>query len=218
MIKVAVVDDHQMFLVSLTMLLDSFKGMKVVISSQNGQQLLDNIKSLSPDVILLDIHMPHMNGFEICLAVSSSYPHIKILMLSHSDSKHHIQKAIVNGAHGFFTKNSDPQELKAAIEKINDNGFYFANDLGSVMRDTLENRTNFNVTESRSKFTLRELQIIKLAAREYSSSEIAAKLYINVRTVDSHRKRIMERTSSKNFLGVVLFALKNNYLDLEDLD
>jgi DNA-binding NarL/FixJ family response regulator len=218
MIKVAIVDDHRMFRKSLSLLINSFSDADVLFEASNGTECIARMRDQVPDVVLLDIQMPEMNGFDTCKSLHENHPDVKVLILSELNDRETIRKIIDCGAHGYFTKNSDPLELELALRKIHNNGFYFADDLASVLRDTiLHTKTPLIAANSSVTFTAREIEIIKLAAQEHSSSEIAEKIFINVRTVETHRKRIMEKTSSKNFLGVVLFALRTKLFELDEV-
>ncbi|RZJ36540.1 MAG: response regulator transcription factor [Flavobacterium sp.] len=213
--KIAIVEDHQMVRRALCALVATFEGMSVICEAKNGCDFFQKIKEI-PDVVLLDIQMPVMNGFETCKAITDKYPEIKVLMLSQLSDKETIFQVVKCGAHGFFTKNSDPDELQCALRKVTDNGFYFANDLALVLRDVvLWNNRQLESYYGSIVLTNREIEVLCLAAQEFSSAEIAEKLFINVRTVETHRKRIMEKTGARNFLGAVIFAVRRNYISLD---
>lgn len=124
------------------------------------------------------------------------------------------------GAHGYFTKNSNPDQLELAIRSIHEQGFYFGIELGSVIKEAMlwESKNPLNISITTDKLSERELQIIKMICKEMRSKEIADKLFINIRTVESHRKNILDKTHSKNFIGVILYALKHQMISFEDLD
>lgn len=220
MIRIAVVDDHLLFRKSLATLISTFNNIKVVIEAKNGKEFLNQLQEKIIDVVLLDIQMPEMDGFETCKILNSSYPDLKILIVSQLTTKESIHKIMELGAHGYFTKNSDPDQLEYAINCTYEKGYYFGMELGDVLREIiLWQRISGKETETHKKATLskREIEIILLAAKEFNSGEIADKLNIEIRTVETHRKRLMEKTKSKNFIGVVLFALKNNYISIDEI-
>jgi len=220
MIQVGIIDDHKLFRKSLGMLVNSMDNFEVAISADNGSDFLKQLKDTHVDLILFDIQMPIMNGFETCQVLHRLHPDIKILIVSQLTTKESIHKIMELGAHGYFTKNSDPDQLEFAMNSLNEKGYYFGTELGNVLREAIlwehKNESTFDI-EDNFTLTQRELEIIKMASAEFSSAKIADILNINVRTVDTHRKNIMKKTHSKNFIGVVLFALKNNYLTLEEL-
>ena len=220
MIQIGIVDDHKLFRKSLEMLINSMDQFEVAISADNGREFLQHLKTTPVELVLLDIQMPVMNGFETCQFLHRLHPDIKILIVSQLTTKESIHKIMELGAHGYFTKNSDPDQLEFAMNSLNENGYYFGTELGKVLREAIlweKKNESTIVAEDNSALSQRELEIIKMASREFSSAKIAEILNINVRTVDTHRKNIMKKTQSKNFIGVVLYALKNNYLTLEEL-
>jgi len=220
MLRIGIVDDHQLFRKSLSLLVDSFEETKVVLEAENGLQLFDMLEVVSVDLLLLDIQMPQMDGYETCLILRKKYPDIKVLIVSQLATRESIHKVMELGAHGFFSKNSNPEQLELAIKNIYEKDFYFGQELGAVLKEAILWQKNYKIDDhvlSTVQISARELDVIKLACREHSSSEIAEKLFISVRTVETHRKRIMEKTQSKNFIGVVLFILKQGLIAVEEL-
>ncbi|NHN28001.1 response regulator transcription factor [Flavobacterium jejuense] len=222
--KVAIVDDHQLFRKSLAHLLNSFDDIDVVFQANNGKEFLDSIDAYEINLVLLDIQMPEMDGFQTCKVLRDKYPSIYVLIISQLTTKESIHRVMELGAHGFFTKNSDPDQLQNAIVSIKENGYYFGNELGPIIREVMlwekKNMANSNDTlidVDENCLTSREIEIIKLVSNGRSSKEISEILSINVRTVETHRKHIMEKTNSKNFIGVVVFALKYQLIALEEI-
>ncbi|RYZ52835.1 MAG: response regulator transcription factor [Sphingobacteriales bacterium] len=213
MLRVAIVDDHRLFRTSLSMLVSTFPNVEVVLEAENGQALLINLPACSVDIVLLDIQMPQMDGYQTIEHLVRKFPEIKILVLSQITTRESIHRCIGLGAHGYFSKNSNPEQLQTAIFDLDDQGFYFGMELGSVLSKALvgEKPGKYDDTVTLSN---RELDIIKMAAKEMSSAEIAEALFINVRTVETHRKRIMEKTGSKNFIGSILYAIRRDYITL----
>ncbi|CAM3288662.1 LuxR family transcriptional regulator [Flavobacterium longum] len=219
MLRVGIVDDHQLFRKSLALMINSFQNTKVVIEASNGRIFLELLEDNPIDLVLLDIQMPEMNGFETCRTLQQYYPEIKILVVSQLTTKESIHKIMELGADGYFTKNSDPEQLEHAINTLHENGFYFGTELGKVLREAIlwEKKKPTKPVEVIAALTGREIDIIRMAAQEMSSGEIADRLSINIRTVDTHRKRIMEKTNTKNFIGVVLYALRHEFITMEEL-
>lgn len=219
MLRIGIVDDHKLFRKSLSLLISTFEGVQVIIEAQNGKEFIEALEENSIDLVLLDIQMPEMDGYETCKVLHRNYPDIKILIVSQLTTRESIHKIMDLGAHGYFTKNSDPDQLEFAIKSLNDKGFYFGMELGEVLREAIlwEKKIARKTTESAVSLSKRELEIIIMASKEFSSAEIADALCINTRTVETHRKRIMEKTKAKNFIGVVLFALKHEYISLSEL-
>lgn len=219
-LRVGIVDDHLLFRKSMTLLIDSCQGMKVVMDAENGEVFLNKLKHDQVDVVLLDIQMPVMDGYETCKQLLALFPEIKILILSQLSSKESIHKIMEIGAHGYFTKNSNPDQLEMAIRSLHEQGFYFGLELGSVIKEALL-RESINPSKyitPTEKLSERELQIIKMICKEMKSKEIADELFINVRTVETHRKNIIDKTHSKNFIGVILYALKHKIISYKEFD
>jgi two-component system, NarL family, response regulator DegU len=219
MLNIAIVDDHQLFRKSLSLLISTFDGIHVAIEASNGKEFINALEETLVDLVLLDIQMPEMDGYETCKILHELHPDIKILIVSQLTTKESIHKIMDLGAHGYFTKNSNPEQLEFAIKSLSDKGFYFGMELGEVLREAIlwEKKAVKKVIDSTVFLSKRELEVISMASQELSSAEIADRLCINIRTVETHRKRVMEKTRAKNFIGVVLFALKHNYILLDDL-
>lgn len=219
MINIAIADDHQLFRRSLAVLIETFDQMQVVLQAGDGIQLLDQLAKIPVDLILLDLQMPSLDGYATCSIIRKKHPQIKILIVSQLSSRESIFKVMDLEAHGFFTKNSNPEELEKAIISVQEKDFYFAQELNAVLREALlwDKKKQPSNSPSSSVLTLREMEVIRMACQELNSSEIAENLCISIRTVESHRKRILEKTGAKNFIGVILYALKNNLLMVEDI-
>ena len=206
MIQIALADDHTLFRKSLKFLIDHFDNMEVVLEAENGLQLLRKVGKLNVDVILLDLQMPVMDGFETGMYLREFYPDIKIVVLTLLNDKDSIQKIMHLGADGYLTKKIDPHILKKALESIFVNGFYLDKDVAHVL-------ANLTDDELVKDFTLREVQIIRLSAQEFSAKEIAVELGISIRTVEAFRGNLICKTNSKNFVGVVLYALRHRIIE-----
>lgn len=220
MLRIGIVDDHKLFRRSMALLINSFDDVTVVAEAENGRVFLDQLNGTAVDVVLLDIEMPEMDGYQTACVLHQKYPDIKILIVSQLTTRESIHKIMELGADGYFTKNSDPAQLELAIKGLHENGFYFGSELGGVLREAIlweKSQASKSKSGSTVLFTPRELDVIKMASRGLGSSEIAYRLNLTTRTVESHRKRIMEKTEEKNFIGVILFALKNNYLNIDEL-
>lgn len=219
MIKVSVVDDHKLFRESLVMLVDSFDTVEVIMQAGDGADFFEQLAEtkIQPEIVLLDIQMPKMNGYEVCEKLQVEYPDMKVIIVSQLTTRESIHKIMELGAHGFFTKNSDPDELEVIIKTIKEQEFYLGKDLRAALKELLANDETSEEELVQISLSERELEIIKLAAQEYNSMQIGDVLNIHSRTVDTHRKRIMTKTKCKNFIGVIVYALKNSFLSLEEI-
>ena len=219
MIKVGIVDNHKLIRESFAILINTFNRIEVVLQAANGIELLDQLPNCSIDVLLLDLQMPKMTGFETCKWVRSQYPNIKILVVSELNSIEIIHKIIQLGAHGYFTKNSHPKELERAILNVSDNNIQFGQELSNVLKEILlwDKNNNIKALDSPIHFSKRELDVARLVCKELSSKAIAEQLCISTNTVETHRQKILKKTTSNNFTGSIIYMLKNGFLKIEDL-
>lgn len=219
MIRVAIVDHHSLYRKSLETLLNSFGNICVVFDAGSGEELVDKLRTIPVDIVLIDILMEDADGMIVCQTLKQQYPDIHFLVLSQMDERKSISKMIRIGMSGFFSKDSEPIRLNHVISSIMQDGFYFENKPEPAKKQNfIQERGKQKETNKESiSITLREMEIIRLACKEYSSSEIADILNINVRTVETHRKRMIQKTKARNFIGVILFALKNDLLVLESV-
>lgn len=214
MLRIGLADDHILFRESLKLLVNSFEGMEVLIEAANGKELLAQIEKVPVDIILLDLQMPEMDGFETCQHVNELYPQTKVLILTFNDDQTSVQKCIEMGAEGYYTKKTKPAELKKAILKLQENGFYFEKSLLPVIKEISTAETKHYKTDE-DFFTIRELDVLQLTAQELSSTEIANQLHISPRTVEKHKKNMQSKIDAKNFIGVIKYALINGHLKLK---
>jgi DNA-binding NarL/FixJ family response regulator len=220
MIKIALVDDHQLFRKSLSFLINAMEGMQVVYDSDDGNDFLKYIKTAPIDLVLLDIQMPIISGFEVCKLLKEQNPDIKILIISQLTTKEAIHHVMECGANGFFTKNASPELLEVAIQNVLYEGFYFDVGLSNTLREVIlwDKKTHVHLhLNPDAKLSEREIQIIKMICQEKSSLEIASFMNITTRTVETHRNRLIKRLKVKNFIGVILHALKIEAIHLDDI-
>lgn len=219
MIKVAVTDDHKLVRKSISALINNdFDGIEVMLEAENGLDLLEGLKKIPIDLVLLDIQMPVMDGYETCQILSKSYPEIKVLIVSHLATKESIYKTLNAGAHGYFSKGADPQHLEDAIRGIFNTGFFVEPQLSTMIRDVIFwDKNTVSSEDPLSLLTNREILLITLAAKGLSDEDISEKLSITIRTVQTSRHRIIDKSNARNFLSVILMALKYKYISVEDL-
>lgn len=216
-IRLIIADDQVLFLKGLRLLINTFETVTLIGEAQNGEELLKAISLDPPDVVLIDLKMPIMDGIEATKKIKGSYPNIKIILLSMYNDESIINLVMSLGANGYLLKNEEPHILKEAIESVFEKDYYFneytsrallKGSKGAPMRK--EDSRLFN----NFKLTAREHEILKLICQEFTSSEIASKLYISKRTVEGHRKNLLEKADVRNIAGLVLFAMKNGIIKL----
>ncbi|UOX32312.1 response regulator transcription factor [Flavobacterium sediminilitoris] len=221
MIKIAIVDDHQIVRQGLKNLLEVSKDFEVITQAANGLEFLKILATdaIHPDVVLLDLQMPTMDGYETSIKLKEKYSQIKIIILSQRETKESIKKVFLAGANGYLTKDTDFTSLHLAINRVYNEDFYFDMKFSNVIREAMVIKgemLNINhLKKSREKIlSEREIEIVDLISKEYNTGEIADKLCLNYRTIESHRKRIMTKVGAKNFIGVIIFAIKNGLITI----
>jgi DNA-binding NarL/FixJ family response regulator len=176
--------------------------------------MIEKLATEKPDVILLDLRMPGKDGIEATKEISKNYPDIRILILTMYEDERFVSHLMENGANGYLLKNAEPAEIKKAILEVMVKGFYLNNFVNRIL---LKKSTNKNkaIPSLNSEVVLsdKEKEVIQLLCREYTASEIATKMEISSRTVESIKDRLMERFGTKNTAGLVFFAVKNNLID-----
>ncbi|MEO0625959.1 MAG: response regulator transcription factor [Bacteroidota bacterium] len=217
-IKLAIADDHRLFIEGMRLIIDSFSDMEIVLIAENGQQLLDAIPAKQPDIVLLDIKMPVLDGIETTRILRQNHPDIRVLLLSLHNDKRLIKYLMDLGANGYLLKNETPETVRQAITSVMQSGYYF-NDY--VSRALLDNRKAKNADSSKislngklAQFTNRELEVLSLICRQHTTNEIAGLLYITTRTVEGHRKSLLEKSGARNLAGLVIYALQNKLVDV----
>lgn len=216
-IAVAIADDHTMFRKGLRALLEDFSFVGQVYEAGNGQELLDLLGKANPipEVILLDMQMPVMDGLEATERVKAQYPDLKILILSMQDDENFILHMIEKGINGYLLKNAEPDELEKALLTIQTKDFYFNENLSQITLRALMGKTKkLTPAFKKGDFSDRELSILGLICREYTTAEIADMLNISHRTVEGHRNTLLEKTGSRNVAGLVVFAIKNGIIQI----
>ncbi len=215
MLRVAITDDHTLFRKSLGMLVNSFTDMQVVLEAGNGSELLDKLQNTPADVLLLDLQMPEMDGFETAKRIKERHPDMKVLILTLMSETDIIDRVIKMGVNGYFTKNTPPQELENAIWNLSNDGFYFEDSLSTVINKILNDLEKETVTEDPINFTERELEIIKFTAEGFKAREIAEALFISPKTVNNHKQNIQNKYEFESMMTAILYCLNNRLIDVD---
>jgi DNA-binding NarL/FixJ family response regulator len=202
-VKIILADDHQILTDSLRELLRTVPNFEVIGTTANGKQLLEAVKHKTPDIIILDVDMPEMGGVEASKHLKRDFPFIKILVLTMYDSIEFVIKLWENGVDGYLLKNTPGEELIEGIKNVAAGRLFFPDEILKIIRSRKENP----VENSTPKLSDREKEIVCLIVQEYTSREIAAKLFIQLNTVETHRKIIFDKLGVKNVVGLVKYAL-----------
>ncbi|MTI87674.1 MAG: response regulator transcription factor [Balneolaceae bacterium] len=210
-IKIAIVDDHKIVRDGIMSLIEEEPGYKIVCEAKNGIQILEECEKQEIDVIIMDITMPKMDGIEATETIKEKYPDIKILALSMLNEDQHIRNMIKAGASGYVLKSTGKKELIHALNTINEDQFYFSDEATqSILHELVKPEVSKSKHNQNVHITDRELEVLKLIVEEHTNQEIADELYISVRTVDAHRRNLLQKIGAKNTAGLVKYALKNN--------
>lgn len=206
--KVAIADDHLLILSSVTTALSSVGYMELCGTYTSGNDLLEGIKSRRPDVLLLDYHLPDQNGAQLALHISYHYPEVKIIALTGYDKPDLATRMLESGCMGYLLKTSaDTNTIIEAIESVYAGNMYIDHTIRDNFMKAIH-RINNRDQEQNSKLTLREIEILREIASELSNQEIAEKLFISKRTVETHRNRIMTKLGAKNTVGLIKYAIE----------
>lgn len=216
MLRIAITDDHTLFRKSLALLIRDFEDMEVVLEAGNGVELLEKLKTTPVDILLLDLQMPVMDGFETFENVRQQYPHIKTAILTLRKDADAIRDVIKMKVHGYFTKNTPPKELEDAIWNLKDNGFHSEQGLASIIKEVQAN-LDIDFDSMEIHFTDRELDIIKLTAQGVKPKDIADMLNISPKTVNAHKQNIQQKYNFPDMIPAILYCTKIGIIDLDEI-
>ncbi|MEP6735332.1 MAG: response regulator transcription factor [Chryseolinea sp.] len=205
--KVYIADDHTLFRKAMVSLLQTFERVSLVKDAENGKELLTLIRYEAPDVVIVDLQMPIMDGAETCEHIISRYPDIKLIILTMHDSGKFILHMMEMGVHAFLLKNTEPDELEKAIYSVAEKDFYHNELVASVLKKDAKAKIPKNKPLfHHGELTEREQEILLLICQELTMKEIGQKLFLSENTVRNHRVNIMEKVGVHNIVGLVKFA------------
>lgn len=211
-IKLFIVDDHQMMIDGIVSLLKDEKKFEITGTALNGLEALKKIEKNFPDILLTDVSMPEMGGIELCKEIKQKFPTIKVLVLTMYNDREIVNEILQAGANGYILKNTGKQELLEALESLNRNDAYYSSEVVNALIENMKNPIREKQIYS-SDLTEREIEIVRLIVKEFSSAEIAEKLFISPRTVETHRKNILRKTGVKNIVGLIKYAYDNKLVE-----
>ena len=207
-IKVAIADDHALFRTGVKTSLSSRKDIQMVAEAENGMQLLNLLKHIKPDVILLDIHMPIMDGYTTLPEIKKLHPEMKVIMLSMNNDPSIITKMMEVGANSYLTKESDPETIYDAIRTCYEQEYFFNDLTNKAMLSGLRTKKPMDMTPADVHLTDKEITILKLMCEEKSTKEIAELVDLSPRTVEAIRDKLKTKTGVKSMAGLVMYAVK----------
>ena len=210
MIKVAIIDDHPMVLNGIESMLEDNSEITIVASCDRIANLLEEFSSGIPDVLLLDINLPDGSGLDLAKELNHSYPNLKIIGLSNFSEPGFIKSMLRNGAKGYLLKNTGKQELQEAIKTVYDGTLYLPRTVKDILlSDSIGTQPKNTFIP---KLTRREKEVLELVAREHTNHEIAEKLFISTKTVESHRNNLLQKLGARNTAGLIKSAMEKGLI------
>lgn len=212
-IQVAVADDHVLLRRALAKLIASFDNYTVLFEADNGKEVKSKISQhIIPDIVLLDVNMPDMDGFETARWIYSNYPQVKILALSMFSDENTIIKMLRFGAKGFVLKSVDPEKLKEALDSVMEKDFYLSDFISEKILSGLHK--NVDIQEEAVSLTAKEKEFLKLVCSELTYKDIAEKMFVSHRTVDDYRNSLFDKLKVRSRVGLVMYAIKHHLVEL----
>lgn len=215
MIRVAIADDHAMFVDGIESILKMEDSIKVMDRCFDGQSVFNMLKKHPVDVLLLDINLPDMSGIEVSKRLNNEQPDVKVIALSMHNEESIVSEMLKNGARGYILKNTGREELVQAIHTVAEGLTYFSKDvtetiMGSLTKKPSAKKNSFALAP---KLSLREKQILALIVKEYTNPEIAERLFISLKTVETHRSNLISKLNVRNTAGLVRATIEYNLLE-----
>ncbi len=207
-INVLIVDDHEIFRNGLKMVLNKLKYVEIVGEATDGKSFIDMLEDIKPDIVLLDIEMPGLNGIEAAKIALKKYPKLKIIALTMFGDDEYIQSMLDAGAKGFLMKNINKETLDKAIQTVYNGGNYYSEELFEFFTKQFNKEKTIG-EEDKLNLTRREKEILQLLCEGLSNKEIAEALFISERTVLGHKTNLLTKTNTKNSLSLMAYAIKN---------
>jgi DNA-binding NarL/FixJ family response regulator len=215
MLRVAIADDHAMFVDGIESILNTEEHIQLVDKCFNGESVFKMLENSLIDVILLDINLPDMSGIEVAKRINIDYPNVKIIALSMYNEESIVSEMLKNGAQGYILKNTDRVELIQAIETVASGQTYFSKEVTETIMESLLKKTPQKKSNNFSapKLSRREKEVLALIVKEYTTPEIAEKLFISMKTAESHRANLISKLNVRNTAGLVRAAIQFKLLE-----
>lgn len=209
-INIIIVDDHKIVRHGIKSLISDEIDFKIIGEASNGKEAVELVKNMSPDIVIMDINMPVLDGIEATFLIKKNFFKVKVLALTMAAGDEHIRKMIEAGASGYILKTSSKEELIKAIKTIHSGHHYFSEEATkTILNDMVNPVLKKKAGDLHIQITDREKDVLRLIVDEYTNQEIADELFISVRTVDAHRRNLLQKIGAKNTAGLVKYALEN---------
>ncbi len=210
-INVIIADDHKLFRKGLYMILSDVKEISKIREAQTGKEVIALMKKRVADVILMDLNMPVMNGFDASSYIIKKYPETKVIVLTMHDDETYISHLLEIGVHGYVLKNADPEEIESSVINVYEKDFYYNNLVSRILHKgfigKIVGKPKF---PSKIVLTTRETEVLRFVCKELTNGEIADKLLVTRRTVEKVRSNLLRKVHARNTVGLVKYALKHN--------
>lgn len=217
-INIVIADDEQLFRSGMKFLLSREQNFNIIYEAENGKDLIDFITNTEefPDVILMDLKMPEMNGVEATKVIHKTHPDIKIIALTSYDGKSFITNMIDVGASSYLLKNTSPKMVIHTVNEVYEKGFYYDEKVLKIIHENIISSSGKRIKSDLDKKLLskREIDVLELICEQYTTSEIAEKLFISPRTVEGHRNNLLLKTQSKNVAGLVIYGIQKKLIEI----
>ncbi|WP_430812413.1 MULTISPECIES: response regulator transcription factor [unclassified Carboxylicivirga] len=216
MIQIAIVEDHQMVREGLKVLIDQWEDIKVVAEFSSGEEWLASLQSHQYDVSLLDIDMPGMSGLEALDKAQQSDPSHRIIMLTMHRTANFFREAFIKGARGYVAKDRSVNHLAAAIREVSVGNTYFSDEFLKSLASNLKHQHDFDQRQTNNPINLNanEVHLLNNICQGYTNKELAEKMFLSVKTIESQKTKLMRKTDTKNNAGLIVWAIKNNVVDI----
>ena len=210
-IKIALVDDEVLFRKGISFLLQREDNIDIVFEASNGEELLSQLNDIEikPDIIIMDLKMPVLNGVEATKIIRKSFPEIKIIALTSYDTKSFVANMIQVGAVAYLIKNTTPKALLHTINQVAKKGFYYNENVLETIKETILSSKKPKSNLETGFLSPREIEILQLICQQKTTAEIAEELFLSPRTVEGHRNNLLLKTESRNIAGLVVYAIQN---------
>jgi len=210
--KILIVEDHAIFREGLKRVIDAMDGAELIGEAENGAQFIEMLQKKKPDIVMMDIKMPVMDGIEATEKAMAIYPKLKIIILTMFGEEEFLYSLIQKGISGFMLKTAKIQEIEAAIRMVSEGRQYYSPEINGMLVNRLRKITSGDM----ESLTEREAEVLNLICKGFSTVQIADKLYASKRTIEGYKARLLEKTGQPSTLNLVIFALRHKLVSLED--
>ena len=214
-ISVVIVDDHKIFRDGLMLLLNQFNFVEVVGEASNGEEFLEILENKIPDIVMMDINMPKMNGIEATKIAIKKYSTLKIIVLTTFFEEDYVEQMLLAGVEGYMLKRSDLDDFEKAIKKVHSGGCYFSHEIIEIItRNLSKYREQNNLKCVLPQFTSREQEILELVCKGFNNEQIAKAIFLSPKTIEKHKSSLFQKTGTLNTVNLVIYAFKNQLVSI----